>query len=566
MDEHQELESYRPPSPVSGFLQIILGVVFLLLVMVGLIAGWHTFLQAAPILVQVLVILVAIAAPAAIIGKGAKSVFLDVQHMRAAHLRVRMEAERLQAMQDARWRENQRTEAEADRLRAEAERIRAEAEHMRIVVPFDDQGNAALRNPSTWQVIQLHGNMREYPALNSLTFHQSSSGMKVTEEKAPALDQRASQPSQAWLLGQLPENALTISPGVQAATGKLVRVSIVDVPHFKILGSTGFGKSCLAAALLDQATCLNRPQVFRLALLDLEHKTSRLFEDLPHIAQVSVGKRLVQLVATNADEVVEHLGYLKKELDRRASLTEQELCREPIVFMYVEELLSLQYEVVDPRQLKVMLADVTVLSVRGRKYGMFLLACMQTDYSTDEMKIAQKMFRFRAAAAIDQTAARAAGFINTELIKQNFQQGLPGQFVIEYPSFSEIVLAPIYDVKHLVAQKTSVSHGFTAISADETSPGLTLLKPSRNSSETTLKTDEAALQARFQEVRHFQSMGWGKVAIIEKVWKVKAGATQGYKSACLDYDHIMARLDQEEREASDAGSSVWNPQNSDQSS
>jgi hypothetical protein len=41
------------------------------------------------------------------------------------------------------------------------------------------------------------------------------------------------------------------------------------------------------------------------------------------------------------------------------------------------------------------------------------------------------MFRFRAAAAIDQTAARAAGFQNTELIKQNFQQGVPGQFVIE---------------------------------------------------------------------------------------------------------------------------------------
>src|SRR6266516_4626654 len=345
MDEHQELESYRPPSPASGFLQIILGVVFLFLVMVGLIAGWQTFLQAAPILVQVLVILVAIAAPAAIIGKGAKSVFLDVQHMRAAHLRVRMEAERLQAMQDARWRENQRAEAEADRLRAEAERIRAEAEHVRIVVPFDEQGNAALRNPSTWQVIQLHGNMREYPALSSLTFHQSSSGTKVTEEKPPIFDQRATQPSQTWLLGQLPENALIVSPGVQAASGKLVQVSIVDVPHFKILGSTGFGKSCLAAALLDQATHLNHPAVFRLALLDLEHKTSRLFEDLPHIAQVQVGRRLVSLVATSADEVAEHLGYLKRELDRRTQLSEPALSREPILLVYVEEMLSLQYEV-----------------------------------------------------------------------------------------------------------------------------------------------------------------------------------------------------------------------------
>jgi hypothetical protein len=212
-----------------------------------------------------------------------------------------------------------------------------------------------------------------------------------------------------------------------------------------------------------------------------------------------------------------------------------------------------------------MLADVTVLSVRGRKYGMFLIAVMQTDYSSEELRVSQKMFRFRAAAAIDQSAARAAGFQNTELIKQNFQQGVPGQFVIEYPSFSQLVLAPTYDVKRLVAEKTRASHDFTRVSADEPSPDLTLLKPSRNASETTLKTDETALQARLQDVRHLQALGWGKVAIIEKVWKVKAGATHGYKHACLEYDHILARLDQEEGEASDAGSSVWKPHNSDQS-
>ncbi len=62
MDEN-ELDTYQPSSPAGAFLQIMLGVIFLLLVIVGLIAGWHTFLQAAPILVQILVVLVAIAGP-----------------------------------------------------------------------------------------------------------------------------------------------------------------------------------------------------------------------------------------------------------------------------------------------------------------------------------------------------------------------------------------------------------------------------------------------------------------------------------------------------------------------
>src|SRR5436305_10695975 len=105
--------------------------------------------------------------------------------MRAVQIRVQMDEERLQAMQDARWRENSRAQAEADKLRAEAERIRAEAEKLRILVPFDEQGNAALRNPATWQVVQLQGNMREYPALSSLHFHQSTSGTRISEEKTP---------------------------------------------------------------------------------------------------------------------------------------------------------------------------------------------------------------------------------------------------------------------------------------------------------------------------------------------------------------------------------------------
>lgn len=361
------------------------------------------------------------------------------------------------------------------------------------------------------------------------------------------------QPSQEWLIAALSseENRLIVSPGVRASTGEVVRVSIVDVPHLKIIGSTGFGKSCLAGGILDQATQLNSPDVLQLALLDLEHKTSRLFENLPHVADLRVGQRLVTMVATSADEVAVHLGILKKELDRRAALSERELERLPVLLMYVEEMLSLGYEVVDPKLLKRMFADLTILAVRGRKYGMFLLACMQTDYSTDEMKVTQKMFRFRSAAAIDTTTARAAGFMNTDLIKSNFSKGRPGQFVVEYPAFSDIVLAPIYDVKRLVAAKSRTAEPENVLPFQPLKgTGNVVETPLKNTGEISLQADfQDVSQSRFSEVAELREKDWGKVAIIEKVWRVKAGGTAAYKQACAEYEIIVSELDAIESEA-----------------
>lgn len=270
---------------------------------------------------------------------------------------------------------------------------------------------------------------------------------RVQEIAAPAL----TRPSQEAIIEQLPYNQYMVSPGAQLSNGEIVAVSLLEVPHVKFIGAPGFGKSCLAGSILDQVTQTNDRQHLQLALLDCEHKTSRLFENNPNIAQVRVGGRVVDLVATDADMVAVQLGFLKREMMRRAQLSEAELDGQPVLLMYVEEMLSLQYEV-DPKLLQQMVDDILILAVRARKYRMFLLSCMQTDYSTDEMKVSQKMFRLRGAAAIDPSAARAAGFQNGELIKANFQQGQKGQFVIEYPGFSNVVLVPSYDVKKKLQQ------------------------------------------------------------------------------------------------------------------
>lgn len=370
-----------------------------------------------------------------------------------------------------------------------------------------------------------------------------------------AQDIQVQRPTQEQLLAALENNheSFTFSPGINKTDGSVVIVSLTKVPHLKLVGSTGFGKSCLAGAVIDQTTETNSPQKLQLALLDLEHKTSRLYEDLPHVASVHVGKRLVQLVATDADEVAEHVEYLKKELDRRALLSQQELRKTPVLLMYVEEMLALSYEPFDAKTLARLFANLTILAVRGRKYGMFLLAAMQIDYSTDELKVASKMFRFRGAAAVDVTAARASGFINTDLIKQNFQTARKGEFVVEFPSFSNIVIAPDYDVEYLLNKKDGVfdeeeNEVFEPCSDDVQKPDLRIVNSERTTSEHQLNRisehAEHLPQAKVEEVQALRKQEWGKIAIIEKVWGAQRGDNKAYRLAEAEYNAIIAESEE----------------------
>jgi hypothetical protein len=327
-------------------------------------------------------------------------------------------------------------------------------------------------------------------------------------------------------------------------------IDITSVPHGKLIGASGFGKSTCMYIMLKQTAEMNSSHRLQLALLDLEHKTSRLLENYPHIASLRVGKRLIQMVATDADTVAEYLGHLKRELDRRAGLSERELTKQPILLIYVEEMLSLQYEVVDPKLLQIIFHSLTILSVRGRKYSMFLYACMQTDYSTDELKVSQKMFRFRGAAAINVSAARAAGFQNVDLVKQNFQTGKPGQLVIEYPSFSDLVIVPDLELKHLLRQKQRCVDPVqdSCCSATDTETPTQIPTPH---TDCTLPAhdlhakpymEEHLSEARMQEVQKLRAQNWGKVAIIEQVWRVKRSSSRVYRKAEQEYNATITRL------------------------
>ncbi|MDQ6660552.1 MAG: hypothetical protein M3Z24_06260, partial [Chloroflexota bacterium] len=408
----------------------------------------------------------------------------------------------------------------------------------------DEQGYYPyLINQEGGTLALLNVNMR---AAIAETGHEPARPLAVAEIAQAGIR----QPTQRYLLDQLEENALQVSPGIRTSDGQPIILSIPDAVHFKLIGSSGFGKSCLAAALLDQAIRLNSPEVLQIALLDLEHKTSRLFENAPNVATLQVGRRAVQMVATNADEVALHLGYLKKELDRRAQLSEYDLQSEPLLLLYVEEMLSLQYEV-DEQLIGQMLRDLSVLAVRARKYNMFLLACAQTDYSTPELKTAQKQFRSRIAFAIDTTAARAAGFMSTDLIKYNFansQRG-DGMYVLETPGVASLMLAPVYDVRAKVLAMDRRSSSVQTVSRpvqDVFTPvSVQVVDAARTAPEQPLNTkrnrSEQPIQAKRTEVEHLRSNGWGKVAIIEKVWNVKRGGSSAYKNASAEYESLLLK-------------------------
>jgi hypothetical protein len=448
--------------------------------------------------------------------------------------------------EDEKWRADQTLlhAQEMERERLEIERERVHLEQMKARLEHE-----RLFTIAAWQAQQItvpatHGlYVREETGYQML---QAPHVPQVAGPKSAGMTNVSEAPTQQFLISQLPQNGLIVSPGVRRSIGDIVKVNICEIPHLKIIGSSGFGKSCLAGALLDQATTLNTPDLLQIALLDLEHKTSRLFENLPHVASVRIGQRLLSLVATDPDEVALHFGYLKKELDRRARLPEDDLDREPVLLIYVEEMLSLQYEV-DPKMLDQMLAHLAVLAVRGRKYRMFFLCCAQTDYSTEELRTAQKMFRFRAAGGIDVTAARAAGFMNTQLIKENFQTCEPGQglFVVEFPAFSDIVLAPRYDWKtQLQAQKSPVRETFTGpLVLPVSSTVNTGRTPSEHGENTLSEQAEHAWQARLEAVRGLYVRNWGKIAIIEKIWGAKRGDSKIYRQAEAEYHAMIAEIE-----------------------
>lgn len=441
----QRLQDSIRSLAVSGLIAVG-AVVVLVMFMVGLLGNLHQYLETSSAAMKFLLNWFVPGMGCAFVLWCLVRLYRAFKVWRFDSIELKRAQAEIDSMNDARTRENWLAEAEVEVRMAEAQKLRAEAIQIERAINFDMNGNAAILNTATWEVAQIRGNYQQYPNLHTIrNDNQLQAGASDGELQARITEERM-LPSIEKFYEAIKFNSLQTGLGAEVETGQLVIAPIRKSTHFKFIGGSGQGKSCVAGGVLDIATMTNDPDHLRIGLLDLEHNTSRLFEDLPHVAEI--GPRRQRLVGRDADEVANKLKLLQWELKRRSDLGE-EYCtqHEPVLLVYVEEMLSLKYEVVDKQLQKDMLAAINILGIRGRKYGIFFLTCMQTDYSDKSTREAMAQFRTRGGFAIDPDTARASGFFNTELVKQNFQQGRQGQYVLERPQYGALVLAPDYDVK-----------------------------------------------------------------------------------------------------------------------
>ncbi len=112
--------------------------------------------------------------------------------------------------------------------------------------------------------------------------------------------------------------------------------------HIKLIGASQHGKSSMAAALLDAITRTHDPELVQIALFDLEDRTSRLFAGLPHITRIRKHGETIRLHARSYEQVLEHLEHVSALIDYRYALPDEELEKQPLVIVYVEEFLDLR--------------------------------------------------------------------------------------------------------------------------------------------------------------------------------------------------------------------------------
>lgn len=434
-------------------------------------------------------------------------------------------------------------ELEREKIRAEIEATRFQT---RLLNPTaDGTGNFAYSAyvDSYGRVIQPEPTTAIQPVPHTYSPHNAFSydSDYTTPENSTVVipETNVQQPNMDFILSQLRQNNLEVCLGVSTTTGKPFVMNLIDGTHYRIIGGSGFGKSCFAASLLEMTTATNDPERIMIALLDLEHKTSKLFEHLPHVAQLQVGRRTVDCVATSPDEVAEHFGYLRKELDRRKALNEYDLQREQFMLIYVEEFLSLKREV-DPELLQQMTDNFTILALRGRKYRMYLLACAQVDYADKMLRDAMNQFNVNASFSVKPKAAQAVGFTSYDLLKQNFAAKQRGQFVLETTGCNDIMLAPHFDVKTRLLQlerSQSVLNRSSSVHSPFQSTNVRLL----NASRTDVNADKNYAE-RVHEVQQLRLKAWGKQAIIECLWNVKKGGSTRYQEAEAEYEAILTNI------------------------
>ena len=143
----------------------------------------------------------------------------------------------------------------------------------------------------------------------------------------------------------------------------LIRLPSPDVAHILVAGTTGSGKTVLMQTMVLSMAMVNRPRHLMLVLIDPKGHAFGAFEGLPHLARP---------VVREVGEATEALHSLVRLMERQATGSIGNTCRQPSVVVVIDELADLL--MVGGKSVQVPL---TRLTQRGREAGIHIIAATQ---------------------------------------------------------------------------------------------------------------------------------------------------------------------------------------------
>jgi hypothetical protein len=231
--------------------------------------------------------------------------------------------------------------------------------------------------------------------------------------------------------------------------------------HFKLIGASQRGKSSMAAAFLEIVIRTHDTDHVLVVLLDLEDRTSHLFRDIDHLAEVYVHGHWLPLHARSHVQVLEYLGYVLEIVRMRYALSHTDLLHQPIVLVYLEEFIELkdyfktrmdiapdEEKTQARRDYADLVYRIKTIARLGLKVRVQFLLCAQVDYRDEDLQEALINVTAGMSFSVRVSAAQAAGFYHTALLQRNAQEDRIGQAVVQMPECKDLVLVPEYPLEH----------------------------------------------------------------------------------------------------------------------
>lgn len=266
------------------------------------------------------------------------------------------------------------------------------------------------------------------------------------------------------IIAHIPANSYRVYMGRSVlGQGNKARAVNILMQHLKLIGASQFGKSSMAACILEQIIRTHDLEHALIAILDLEDRTGRLFENDPHIVTFRMNKdpmsaQDIKMHARNKEQVLEYLGYIVQLMDYRYQHSEAEIEHMPLLVVYIEEFLALKdyYKMritgaknkeAAQKDYNALIYAISELARRGLKARIQLLLCAQVDYRDEDLCEAMANITAGMSFCVKPSAAKAAGFTDEELLKRNYRDSIKGQAVSEFAGCKDLLLAPDYPLR-----------------------------------------------------------------------------------------------------------------------